>query len=140
MEDIFGRRAFSLFLSSMPECQGCVAKDLLLERCLVKVTSRNLQEKIRFCAGGRLRPEGLLIVSILYVGVSLEVCERKIQVLRWGTSSAGGPSHCFYSLCRCVSRSLREKNSGFALGDVFGRRAMPECQGCMAKDLLKGAL
>ena len=34
----------------------------------------------------------------------LEVCDRKIQVLRWGTSSAGGPSHCFYSLCRGASR------------------------------------
>ena len=40
-----------------------MVKDLLLERCLVKVMSRSLQEKI--------------------------------QVLRWGTSSAGGPSHCF---------------------------------------------
>ena len=66
-----------MFLFSTPECQGCMAKDLLLERCLVKVMSRNLQEKI--------------------------------QVLCWGTSSAGGPSHCFYSLCRCVSRSLREE-------------------------------
>ena len=36
--------------------------------------------------------------------VCLEVCDRKIQVLRWGTSSAGGPSHCFYSLCRGASR------------------------------------
>ena len=102
--DIFGRRAFSLFLFPMLGCQGCMAKDLLLGRCLVKGMSKSLREKI--------------------------------QVLRWGTSSAGGPSHCFYSLCRCVSRSLREKNSGFALGDVFGRKAMPECQGCLAKDLL----
>ena len=31
--------------------------------------------KFRFCAGGRLRPEGLLIVSILHAGVCLEVCE-----------------------------------------------------------------
>ena len=28
--------------------------------------------KFRFCVGGRLRPEGLLIVSILYAGVRLE--------------------------------------------------------------------
>ena len=59
-----------------------MAKDLLLERCLVTVVSRNLQEKSRFCAGGRLRPEGLLIVStviILYAGVCLEACERKFR-------------------------------------------------------------
>ena len=77
----------------------------------------------------------LLLGRCLVKGMSKSLRE-KIQVLRWGTSSAGGPSHCFYSLCRCVSRSLREKNSGFALGDVFGRKAMPECQGCLAKDLL----
>ena len=52
---------------------------------------KKLVAKKQVCAGGRLRPDGLLIVSILYAGVSLEICDRKIQVLRWGTSSAGEP-------------------------------------------------
>ena len=85
-----------------------MAKDLLLERCLVKVMSRNLQEKI--------------------------------QVLRWGTSSAGGPSHCFlFSMpeCQgCVAKDLLQKATfGTSCLEVFVF-SMPERQGCMAKDLL----
>ena len=50
---------------------GRMAKDLLLERCLVKVMSRSLRDKIKcFCARGHLRPERLLIVFVLYAGVS----------------------------------------------------------------------
>ena len=63
-------RAFSLFPFSMPECQGCMAKDLFLERCLVSDFLEACERKFRFCAGGRLRPEGLLIASILYAGMS----------------------------------------------------------------------
>ena len=37
--------------------------------------------KFRFCAGGRLRPEGLLIVSILHAGVCLEVCQGLLRSL-----------------------------------------------------------
>ena len=53
---VFGRRAFSLFLYSTPECRGLVAKVPLLER------STSLREPNQVCVGGCLRPEGLLIV------------------------------------------------------------------------------
>ena len=111
-------RAFSLFLFALPECQGWVAwcskdtvrrscleastrktwfdvgpKGLLFQRYRAKVMSRSFREKNQVCVGGRLR--------------------KKNQVLRWGTSLAGGPAHCFYILF-----------------------ALPECQGCVAKDLL----
>ena len=55
--------------------------------------------QFRFCAGGRLRPEGLLIVSILYAGVCLEVCETKIQASQGfsGASQARGLLNSLFS-------------------------------------------
>ena len=63
-----------------------------------KETSGNFRDKIRFCVGGRLRPEGLLIVSISYFGTSRLHGEMSVAI------------NMPCDIAKVMSRSLRESN------------------------------